>query len=67
MYHNWYELYVVTKQLQKDLLRQADEARMVDAARKSRKEAKKRAQQGHMLSDPSYGSVARHHPRQTIS
>jgi len=31
MYHNWYELYMVTKQVQKDLYRRADEARLADA------------------------------------
>ena len=45
MYHNWYELNMVAKQVQKDLHRQADEARLVDAARKSRKEEKKHARQ----------------------
>ncbi len=45
MYHNWYEQYRVAKQVQKDLYRQADEARLGDAARKSRKEEKKHARQ----------------------
>ena len=45
MYHNWYELSMVAKQVQKNLYRQADEARLVDAARKTRKEEKRRARQ----------------------
>lgn len=39
MYHNWYELYTLAKQTQKDLHRRADEARLVNAARKMRKNA----------------------------
>jgi hypothetical protein len=43
MYHNWYELYVITRQAQKDLYRRAEEARRAEAARKSRKEERKQA------------------------
>ena len=45
MYHNWFELKMVTQQVQKDLYRQASEARLADSARKRRTEEKKRARQ----------------------
>ncbi len=51
MYHNWYELYVISRQKQKDLYRRADEARLLAEARRSlvdeslgsRKERRKQA------------------------
>jgi hypothetical protein len=43
MYHNWYEIYVIGRQAQKDLLRQAEEARRADFTRRSRREEKRQA------------------------
>jgi hypothetical protein len=37
MYHNWYEMYVTAKQIQRDLYRQADEARRAEVAPKAPK------------------------------
>jgi len=48
MYHSWYEQYTVAGQLQRDLYRQADEARLVDTGRKSRKEEKKHVRQARL-------------------
>jgi hypothetical protein len=41
MYHNWFEINMITKQAQRSLYRQADEARRIDAARKIRKQENK--------------------------
>jgi hypothetical protein len=47
MSHNWYEIYVITRQAQKDLHRRADQARLAEAARKRRKEERKRSGDRH--------------------
>jgi hypothetical protein len=48
MYHNWYELHIVARQVQKDLYRQADKSRLADATRKSQKEEKRHAMQARL-------------------
>ncbi|MGO9411685.1 MAG: hypothetical protein ACLQCB_13155 [Spirochaetia bacterium] len=42
MYHNWYALYIGAKQAQNPIHSRADDGRLADAARKNRKEEKKR-------------------------
>ena len=43
MYHNWYELYLIGRQTQKELHRRADQVRRADDAHRVRKEQRKQA------------------------
>jgi hypothetical protein len=52
MYHNWYEVYLNGRQVQRDLQRQADESRRADIARESRKEERRKARAGRARRGP---------------